>query len=165
MSTYDYGLMSNLSQVIGQAKNRTENYGYPDGGRTASVLKAAFVTWLVACEEARAQDRTGNLNANFVKQVVEVLPDDDDPAWEQTSSEGFDAPLKNRMQSFWGIRIAFTHSDGDVSKIGNLNSKLWSQSAHLHVNGVKMNGNVIDMLSADLHYIHRSFAQLQMVLI
>jgi hypothetical protein len=165
MSDYDYKLMFNLSSAIGHADHRTASYGYPDDGRTSSVLRAAFVTWLVACEEARAQVRTNDPKASFVKYVVEALPNSDDLNWEQTNSEGFPSSLKNRMQGLWGIRIAFTHSDGDVSKIVNLKNKAWAQSAHLHVKGVSMSGNVIDMSGADLHYIHRSFAQLQTVLI
>jgi hypothetical protein len=164
MTAYNYELMFNLSLVIGHADHRTETCGFADSGKTSTVLRAAFVTWLVACEEARAQIRTNDPKASFVKHVVEFLPDDDHPAWEQTNSEGFHSSLKNRMQGIWGIRIAFTHSDGDVSKIGNLKSKAWAQSAHSHVKGVAMSGNMIDMSGADLHYIHRSFAQLQTVL-
>ena len=165
MTAYNYELMFNLSLVIGHAEHRTDTCGFPDGGKTSTILRASFVTWLVACEESRAQNRTNDQNASFVKHVIEALPVCDDPNWEQTNSEGFHASLKNRMQGLWGIRIAFTHSDGDVSNILNLNSKTWAQSAHLHVKGVTMRGSVIDMSGADLHYIHRSFAQLQTVLV
>ncbi len=165
MTAYDYELMFNLSLVIGHADHRTETSGFPDSGKTSTVLRAAFVTWLVACEEARAQIRTNDPKASFVRHVIEFLPDDDDPAWEQTNSVGFHASLKNRMRALWGIRIAFTHSDGDILKIGSSNNREWAGFAHLYVKGVTMNEDIIDMSQADLHYIHRSFAQLQTVLV
>jgi hypothetical protein len=164
MIAYDHKLIFNLGLVIGHAEHRTKTCGFLDNGKTASVLRAAFVTWIVACEEARAQLRTGNPSADFLNQVINALPDLDDPTWEQTNSDGFHSSLKYRMKSLWGIRIAFTHSDGDTAKICNTRNRTWAESAHLHINGVTMKSGQIDMSGADLHYIATSFAQLQTVL-
>ena len=165
VTAYDHELIFNLGLVIGHADHRTETCGFPDNGKTASVLRAAFVTWLVACEEARAQIRTENPTADFVNQVINVLPDLDDPSWQQTNADGFTAPLKDRMRSLWGVRIAFTHSDGDISKISSARNRAWAENARFYLNGVSLDNGRIDMSVADLHYIARSIAQLQSVLV
>ena len=107
----------NIEIGISAVGYRVEQFGYPEdpANESASRVLAMYVSYLTACEEARHM-RT-NPNASFSNDVLKKLPDIDDPSWKNNMNPAPQSSLKRRAESLWGIRIAFTHCDGNVDLI------------------------------------------------
>jgi hypothetical protein len=156
----------NICIALSAARHRIENYGYDHkpADIAISALRATFITWLVACEEARAQDRLGNSKANFVDSVLELLPIADDPSWPNFIEPPPLSSLRHRLEALWGIRIAYTHSDGNVMKIASEKNRKFAIQAPLHLPGTSLIGNWLDVSKCDLHTVKRSIIQVRSIL-
>ncbi|HAR38098.1 MAG TPA: hypothetical protein DCS09_05705 [Porphyromonadaceae bacterium] len=127
---------NNIAVAISDARSRVEAFGYlhesPD--EVVSRIVGMFICWLTACEEARLQNM--NADATFRTAVIDALPAVDDPNWDTYIMPKPSSSLKQRAEALWGIRIAFTHADGDTNLISNPTNKAFAQNAHLHIPGV-----------------------------
>lgn len=69
-------LANDIDIAVGTAKQRIVDFGYDVDVRSAvSCIKAGFVIWLIAQEEDRNK-------GSFRKCVIDKLPNDDCPKWE-----------------------------------------------------------------------------------
>lgn len=154
----------NMETAIEGARHRVAEFGYesdsPD--EAASRLIGMYICWLTACEEARRQQ--ANPNASFRSDVINVLPISDDPSWQTFIEPRPSSTLRQRAESLWGIRIAFTHGDGDIALIRDRTNQRFAQDAHLHIPGVTMSGTKLILSSCNLHTPIRTIVQIQAVL-
>jgi hypothetical protein len=160
-----YAMTFNMALVVGHAEYRLENCGMTmeNPSLVPSVLRASIITWHIACEEARAQRSTGNANANFVESCIEPLPENDDPTWPRLLEPPATSPLKRRLEALWGIRIAFTHSVGDTKRITSAKNRQFAVDSPMHIPGVKIVREVLDLSALNLHYVSRSFDLLRAI--
>ena len=157
---------NNILTVIQGARLRIENFGYKHdhAHEAVSAINGAFITWLVACEEARAQVRTSNPEATFLRDVIKCVPDNDDPSWPVFIEPKPTSSLRRRLEALWGIRVAYTHSDGSVGGITNSNSRSFAEHAPNHIEGVSLVADRLDISNCSLHVAIRSIVQVRSLL-
>ena len=156
---------NNIVTVIQAAPYRIKNFGYPDAADEAvSAVNASFVTWLTACAEAMAQTRTKKPRADFCTDIIDKLKDDDDPNWPSFIQPAPASSLRRRLESMWGIRVAFTHSDGDITGITVPRNLTFATDAPKYLKGVSLIGDRLDVSKCDLHTAIRSIVQVRCVL-
>lgn len=154
-----FELMANDIEIaLRGAKARIESFGYNDTSSSESNSRVVgmFITWITATEE----DRLGA----FALNVINALPVNDDPNWDSYIEPKPIATLRQRAESLCGIRIAYTHSDGDISKISNQNSQNFAHNAPQHLPGVSLNGNQLMLTDKLYHTAIRTIVQLRAVL-
>lgn len=155
---------NNMEIAISGALYRVAEFGYesdsPD--EAASRLIGMYICWLTACEEARRQ--LANPNASFRSDVINALPTSDDPSWQTFIEPRPSSTLRKRSESLWGIRIAFTHGDGDIALIRDRTNQRFAQDAHLHIPGITMSGTQLILSGCNLHTPIRTIVQIQAVL-
>jgi len=129
---------NNIHIAIETAGHRVDDFGYSDDSTHESVSRVIgmFITWLTACEEARLQ-------GSFFSKVINQLPANDDPSWDTYIMPQPSTSLKQRVEALWGIRIAFTHGDGDINLITNQNNKNFALNAPNILDGVSIENNVM----------------------
>jgi hypothetical protein len=155
---------NNMATGISGARCRVAEFGYADDSpdEATSRLIGMFICWLTACEEARRQ--LTNPSASFKSDVINFLPSSDDPNWKIFIEPRPASTLRQRVESLWGIRIAFTHGDGDTDLIRDRTNKKFAQDAHLHIPGVAMRGTQLILSGCNLHTPIRTIVQVQAVL-
>ncbi len=156
---------NNIEIAISDARSRVEDFGYsgdsPD--ETVSRIAGMFICWLTACEEARFQHT--NPRATFRTHVIDALPDVDDQNWDTYIMPKPSSSLKQRAEALWGIRIAFTHADGDTNLISNATNKRFAQNSYHHLPGVKLDSNgKLNLAGCNLHTPIRTIVQIRDVL-
>jgi hypothetical protein len=129
---------NNIKTAIEDSRSRVTHFGYDDDAPTESVSRvvAMFITYLTTCEEARHIDN--NIDASFSRDVLAKLPEQDDPSWGVYIQPIPTSSLKKRVESLWGVRVAFTHGDGNLSRIKNARNKRFAEDAPLHLPGVSV---------------------------
>ena len=105
-----------------------------------------FVTWLTSCEEARHQ-------AGYSQSVIAALPDTDDATWGTYISPQPSSTLKQRAQGLWGIRVAFTHGDGELSLISNTTNRTYAGASPNYLPGVNTTVNPL-LFAATTRILH-----------
>jgi hypothetical protein len=127
---------NNMMTAIQGVHGRVEEYGYTGDSaeECQSRVIGMFVTWLTACEEVRQPSNNGS--PSFLRDVITKLPITDDPTWPAYIEPAPHSTLRQRAESLWGIRIAFTHADGDTNKISNPTNKQYAQSSPVFLPGV-----------------------------
>ena len=156
---------NNIEIAISDARRRVEDFGYSDDSpnETVSRIAGMFICWLTACEEARFQNIYPK--ATFRSHVIDALPNVDDPNWKTYIKPKTSSSLKQRAEALWGIRIAFTHADGDTTLINNLTNKTFAQNAPHHIPGVTLESTGrLNLAGCNLHTPIRTIVQLQDVL-
>lgn len=155
---------NNIETGIRGVRSRVEQFGYSDDEAAESVSRvvAMFVTYLTACEEARHIQN--DINASFSREVLDKLPDIDEPSWGSNIRPVPTSSLKKRLESLWGIRVAFTHGDGDLSLIRSLRNKQFAINAPLHLEGVAVHQNIMTLNEGIFHVAIRSVVQLREIL-
>lgn len=155
---------NNMETAIAGAMDRVAEFGYESDspGEAGSRLIGMYICWLTACEEARRQ--LANPNASFKSDVINVLPTADDPSWQTFIEPRPSSTLRQRAESLWGIRIAFTHGDGDIALIRDRKNQQFAQDAHLHIPGVTLRGTQLILSGCNLHTLIRTIVQIQAVL-
>jgi hypothetical protein len=155
---------TDMALVVQRARQVVEDWGHePSEARAvASNAIAMFVCWLTAVEEAR--HRTRAKVPSFSKHVIERLPAVDDPAWSTCVMPKPSASLRQRAEALWGIRIAFTHANGDTDGIESAVNKRFALSAPARIPGVQLDGTRLDLSSCGLHLPIRTVVQIQEVL-
>jgi hypothetical protein len=105
---------NNIEVAISGARHRVDDFGYDDDPPEEAVSRVIgmFICWLTACEEARLQGSVPG--ASFRRDIIDALPLADNPAWDSYIQPPPASSLRKRTESLWGIRIAFTHGDGDT---------------------------------------------------
>jgi hypothetical protein len=147
---------------ISTVKNRVEDFGYASGGNeTMSNVIGMFITWLTASEEVR-QNSLGKIGS-FTSTVIKELPEDDDPSWKKYIGKPL-GTLKQRTKSLWGIRIAFTHGNGDIDNITNPVNKEYARLAVKFLPGVKLDGTILELNSSISNHAIRTIIQIQELL-
>ncbi|MBM0744314.1 hypothetical protein JOY44_22320 [Phormidium sp. CLA17] len=156
---------NNIMTAIEIAEHRVSNYGYSDDPpeETVSRVIGMFITWLTACEEARQQVVNGN--ASFTRNVIEALPVDDDPNWDTCIMPPSNSTLKERAQALWGIRVAFTHGDGDITLIKNTQNRQFAINSQSQLMGVSIQNNKIYLRETVCHIAIRTMVQIRDVLL
>lgn len=154
---------TNIMVGIGAADHRIRDFGYDDDPveHAVSAIRASYITWLVACVEAMAQDLSGSPSASFRSHVIDKLPDLDDPNWEDYILPKPKSSLRRRLEALWGIRVAFTHSDGRTDMISNVTNRGFAEAAPKHINGVELTNNRLCLQRADLRTPTRSIVQVR----
>ena len=150
---------NNIITVIEAAANRIEDFGYSEDPPAESVsrLYGMFVTWLTACEESR-------LGGPYGQSVIAALPDKDDPRWPTFIEPQPTSTLKQRASALWGIRIAFTHGDGDISLVTNVTNKAYAANSPSHFSGVTIVGNRLALTPQIAHRAIRTIVQVRSIL-
>ena len=150
---------NNIITAIEAANSRIENFGYSDDPPAESVSRiyGMFVTWLTACEESR-------LGGSYSQSVIAALPSNDDPLWPTFIQPQPTSTLQQRASALWGIRIAFTHGDGDVSLITNAANKAYATNAPSHFPGVTIAGSRLSLTPAIAHSAIRTIVQVRSIL-
>lgn len=150
---------NNIATAISTSSQRISDFGYEEDAPEEAVSRiyGMFVTWLTACEEARHQ--TG-----YSQSVIAALPDNDDPNWSQYIAPAPTSTLKQRAQALWGIRVAFTHSDGDLNLITNTTNNGYANDAPNHLPGVSISNDRLIITEAIQHTAIRTMVQLHDVL-
>ncbi len=121
-----------------------------------------FITWLTACEEARMQKV--KLNAKFRQDIIDKLPEQDDPIWNTYIEPRPSSTLKQRTEALWGIRVAFTHADGEIDLINDARNKEFAENSPKHIPGVRIFKGKLDLSGCNLHTPIRTVVQIRDVL-
>lgn len=155
---------NNIEVAISTVRQRVEDFGYPHESpdETVSRVVGMFICWLTACEEARFQDI--GAGATFRTAVIDALPTVDDPNWDTYIMPKPSSSLKQRAEALWGIRIAFTHADGDTNLISNSTNRAFAQNAPLHIPGVALENGKLNLSGCNTHTPIRTIVQLRAVL-
>lgn len=158
---------NNYVTAIGAAKWRVEDFGYDrdPAEEVTSRVYSSFVTWLTACEEARAQHRLSIDSASFKRHVIDQLPDVDDPSWDVYIRPVPISTLKQRACALWGIRVASCHGDGDTNLVASKVNRAFALSAPAHLSGVELRGSKLYVSGAVTHEAIRTIVQIQDVLV
>ncbi len=144
------------------ADRRVQDFGYNvNPSETMSQTIGMFITWLTATEEVR-QNSLGN-SGYFTQTVIEVLPETDDPNWNSYIDEP-KGTLKQRAESLWGIRIAFTHGNGDIELIISPRNKEYARNAENFLPGVELRGNTLKLNSSISNHAIRTIVQIRELL-
>ena len=158
---------NNIVTAIEASRSRIEDFGYRDdsASEAVSAVFASYVTWLVACEEARAIERLKKERVSFRRDIVEVLPKSDPNTWKSYIQPAPKSSLRKRMEAIWGLRVAFTHSDGTLSKIADQKNRDFAAEAPRHLDGLIENDGKLDASHLSLHLVTRSFVHLRDILV
>jgi hypothetical protein len=151
---------NNILIGIENVRSRVNDFGYSEDSATNSVshVMGMFITWLTACEESR-QNSLGK-TGGFTATVISILPEIDDPNWSTYIMPLPMSTLKDRVKALWGIRIAFTHGDGDVMQISNMTNRQYAIDSATILPGVTLNGNKLEITEAVSHYAIRTLCQI-----
>ncbi len=155
---------NNIEVAIAGARHRVADFGYRDDPTEEAVSRVIgmFICWLTACEEARLQGSVSG--ASFRHNIIDALPICDDPAWDAYIQPPPTSSLRKRAESLWGIRIAFTHGDGDTRLIQDQINRRYAQDAHQHIPGVVLVNGKLNLAGCNCHTPIRTIVQIQDVL-
>jgi hypothetical protein len=158
---------NNVVTAIEASRWRVNEFGYEDdqASEAVSAVFASYVTWLVACEEARAIERLKKERVSFRRDIVEALPEADLIHWDTYIQPVPKSSLRQRMAAIWGLRVAFTHSDGTLSKIADQRNKELAADAPRHLDGLIEKDGKLDASQLSLHLVTRSFVHLRDILV
>lgn len=156
---------NNILEGIRSARHRVEGFGYAADSAENSECRIVgmFITWLTACTEARFHE--DGQNHNFRNSVIDKLPDIDDPNWKIYIQPTPKASLKERVKALWGVRIAYTHGDGFISKIKSTSNKEFAQNSPFALDGVSIDGDFLKVNFGVCHVAIRTIVQVQDLLI
>lgn len=152
---------NNIQIAIEAAGQRIEDFGYTGDSKEEAVSRVVgmFITWLTSSEEARHQIISSN--ASYRKNVINILPNIDDPTWDDYIKPRPNSTLKERAEALWGIRVAFTHGDGDINLITNSINKQYAINAANIFNGVSIIGSQMTLSEGLYHEAIRTMVQIQ----
>lgn len=155
---------NNIVTAIQVADHRVKDFGYAEDSpeEASSRIVGMFVTWLTACEEARHQ--ATNSSASYTRNVINALPVQDDPNWDDYIMPPPTSTLRERAEALWGVRIAFTHGDGDLNLISNQQNKSYAQNAAKILEGVSINGTKLILNGGLFHSAIRTMVQIRDVI-
>ena len=95
--------------------------------------------------------------------LPDELPENDDTSWTKYINEPL-GTLKQRAEALWGIRIAFTHGNGDIENITNPANKEFARLAEKYLPGVKLNGTTLELNSNISNHAIRTIVQIKELL-
>lgn len=152
---------NNIVTAIEVARHRVEDFGYSQDSpeETDTRVVGMFVTWLTACEEARQQ--TLIPNASFTKNVINALPIQDDPKWNTYIMPLPTSTLRERAEALWGIRVAFTHGDGNINLITNSQNKQYARNSANIFDAVTIHGSRLVLHGGIYHPAVRTMVQIR----
>lgn len=152
---------NNIATALEGAKNRVKSFGYEEDTpeEADSRIIGMFITWLTASEEARHANSNGS--ASFKKDVIDKLPAIDDPSWKNYIEPKPSSTLKQRAEALWGIRVAFTHGDGDINLIKNQINNDYALSVPNIFDRVKIENNKIVLNRSIIHQAIRTIVQIR----
>ncbi len=155
---------SNIVTAIEAAHMRISDFGYDDDPIEESIsrINGMFITWLTSCEEARHQ--SNDSKASFVKSVIEKLPENDDPEWPTYIEPKLSCTLRQRTEAYWGIRIAYTHADGEINLISNRMNRAFAENVPNIFDGANIADGKLMVQGISSHVAIRTFVQLRDVL-
>lgn len=151
---------NNIWTGIQNSENRIKDFGYEseDPYDLMSQIIGMFITWLNATEEVR-QNSKGN-SGSFRTTIIDKLDEDDDPNWNSYLAES-KGTLKNRVKSLWGIRIAFTHGNGDISLIKNDINREYAKNSKKYLPGIELKNNKLKLRGFIIHHAIRTIVQVR----
>lgn len=156
---------NNIWTGIQSTRQCIQDFGYSQDSENESVSRVIgmFITWLTSCEEARQNDlgRSGS----FTQTVISNLPIINNPNWDTYIEPSPTSSLKARAEALWGIRIAFTHCDGNVNNITNLTNQNFARNSVNILPGVSLNNNKLVLNEGISHYAIRSLSQIHDLLV
>lgn len=152
----EFELQANdIETAIQTVDDRIRDFGYGVGTIGAvSAIKAGFLIWCISEEERR-------LGGGFPYVIIDQLPEEDDEGWASYIIPPPKSSLRHRMESYWGIRIAFTHAGSLISSIKNKQSRAYAQAAPNHIEGCQIVDDLFDISRLDTHTLIRSFVQVR----
>lgn len=158
--------INDVITAIEVAGDRIKEFGHKTSPQeieiTVSKILASYICLLVASEEARAVEH--ERESHFVRGVIDHIPTIDDPNWKTYIADENLSTLKNRLIALWGIRIAYTHSDGNINHINNEYSRNAAIDAPNHIRGASLKGDYIILNNSSLHATHRTIVQVRDIL-
>jgi len=95
------------------------------------------------------------------KNVIQALPVEDPPNWETYIMPPPNSTLRQRAESLWGIRVAYTHGDGDISLITNQTNKKYATDAPSYLQGVLLKNNKLILNGGVYHEAIRTIVQIR----
>ena len=155
---------NNIETGISGVRSRVEDFGYSQDEAAESVSRvvAMFITYLTTCEEAR--HISSDINASFSNDVLAKLPEQDNPSWGTYINPAPTSSVKERVESLWGVRVAFTHGDGDLSLIKSQRNKQFAENAPSHLRGVTVTNGIMSLNEGVFHVAIRTMVQVRDVL-
>ena len=155
---------NNIEVAISGARHRVDEFGYEDDPSEEAVSRVIgmFICWLTACEEARLQGSVPG--ASFRRDIIDALPLADDPEWDSYIQPPAASSLRKRTESLWGIRIAFTHGDGDTRLIRDDTNRNYALDAPQHIPGVVLVNGKLNLAGCNCYTPIRTIVQIQDVL-
>ncbi len=155
---------NNIATAISNTRQMVEDFGYDDDTpeEAESRVIGMYITWLTATEEARHQQANGN--ASFKRDVIDQLPITDDSSWSSYISPQPTSTLRERVEALWGIRIAFSHGDGDIDLITSPTNKAYAENVPNIFPNIKIENNQMILNSAIINKAIRTMVQVRDVL-
>lgn len=147
---------------ISGSSYRIENFGYSENPcETMSNILGMFIIWLTAAEEVR-QNSLGN-NGSYRTNVINQLPDVDDEDWPDYLNNPMGS-LRERARSLWGIRIAFTHGNGNIDNVTDSINREYARRAEEFLPGVTLNNQILVLNPGISNHAIRTIVQIQSIL-
>ena len=145
-------LAENVRTGLYGAGMAVEQFGYDDlvEGATRSRLNALAVAWLTSTVEADLHKR-GIHRPSFRKHVVDVLPEAEDPEFNTHRDAPWTSTRRDRCGALWGIRIAVTHADLNVSLIDDKANRDWARKAGDVFENVTLDGDYLNLMGFSLY--------------
>jgi len=160
MSTFEL-IANDIVTGIATSADRIRDFGYEeDIEKSLSGIYSMFVSWLIGYEEERQTDL--GRGTSFTKTLIQNLPDHDDPSWESYIMPAPSTTLKKRCMDLWGVRIAFTHGNGNIDRILDQKVKRWAEN--IDIRGVRLEDRRLIVNGGISHYAIRTIVQVQDVL-
>ena len=162
MSTFEIRA-NNYLTAIASAHTRMEEFGYDheDPKEVLSRIYGSFIVWLIACEEARAHERLSIDRIDFHSHIISALPLSDNPNWRVKIEPAPESTLRERAEGLWGIRVAMTHGDGDISKINSSRNAVFARNAINYLPGIELKSDRIYIDRGVSHVAVRTILQIQ----
>lgn len=140
-------LAENVGTGLHGARVALDQFGY-DGlieGATRSRLNGLAVAWLTSSVEAHLHKRGVN-RPSFRKHVVEILPLDEDPNFNTQRHVPWTTTRRERCEALWGIRVAATHSDLNVSLIDDETNQAWARNTPNAFDSATLDGDYLNLM-------------------
>jgi len=155
---------NNIATAISITRQRIEDFGYADDSpeEADSRVIGMYITWLTATEEARHQQASGN--ASFKRDVIDQLPITDDSSWGSYILPEPTSTLRERVEALWGIRIAFSHGDGDINLIASPINKAYAENVPNIFSSIRIKSNKMILNSSIIHQAIKTMVQVRDVL-
>lgn len=141
--------LQNVCTAVNAGASRITDFGYTDDPPEEAMSIVCSAVPITIC--SIVEEEYGCTYTQWLSTV-----DDSWLASENNAHVAKTLTVKRVLESIWGIRIAFTHANRQISKITNPKSKHYAVDAPTHIKGVEIRGDVIYLSTAAFHTMERA---------